>query len=708
MKHKLTILLSGLLLAVGWTGDASAQLKAPRDISSMKMATVKKTVNQQTPRLDEMTEEARPSRGEMLNAPHRSQNFSVTSPAVRSKAQFDAMGRLSWTDLNGAPQSTLLTEPYTDANGMMALVREIYTNRNIPGIKYSSPWDCDVPYQTIQYGWNIIGTIYNEPIKVKISSSDVRLLMVRVLDPNGNTLTEWWASGTSANLPQGWSASPSLRSSIWYDSNGDGYYSFYQDGGGTITIPRTYFSNSYGYVEVQVAAVTVASEPSESNSKIEAGNETFNYGGYILTNEDIYIYELFDLPGTITPPDDAGYTVMLVKLRDDVDFSNRPINTASEDELRSYFQTYVKEIQLLPDGYRVGSGESAGTLFSYSGDLNRFYFISKGKMLYLSSLDILKNTGGVDLAPFYSMYEEFSPTTMDVGSEITDFYSRMQNNESYPIVHDCRSVIVQEHYFSMAGKEGKAEHEVNSLVFFIPDYRGGTFDDWRNYNTDHQPRTGLYVIDITPTVQPTASTDFYNVHVTWDSNLDDISGGADVPQTYYLYAVYPDGTVEPLTPNGTTNTYFDHTNVPAGDPDAYPIGYYVIGNPTGCTNPDFVARSKTKSVTIPGKDDFIGLTLVRHESDYMPNVNKNYYRNFLYPMNLEALGEHGVTKGYVGTQGRSLVLKRDGQPIIELELVMDGTKAYYRFKNVAADKDVEPGYNEETGVKEQTTNPTNN
>ena len=159
MKHKLTILLFGLLLAVGWTGDASAQLKAPRDISSKKLVKVKKTVDQQTLGQDvKMEAESRPTMFQKFNAPHRTQNYSLEAPAVRSKAQFDAMTPLSWTDLNGVSKNTLLTEPYTDANGMMALVKRIYTDTNIPGIKYSSPWDCDVPYPTLQFGWNIIGT----------------------------------------------------------------------------------------------------------------------------------------------------------------------------------------------------------------------------------------------------------------------------------------------------------------------------------------------------------------------------------------------------------------------------------------------------------------------------------------------------------------------------------------------------------------------
>lgn len=685
MRNKLTIILFGLLLAVGWTGDASAQLKATRDISSKKKVTVEKTVNLQTNRQGEQMGEAQPSMLQKFNAPRRSNNYSVTAPAVRSKAQFEAMGRLSWTDVNNQSQSTLLTEPYTDPNGMMALVREIYTNRNIPGIKYSAAWGCDVPYQTIQFGWDIIGTNYSEGVTIT-ANEYAGIYEIDITDANDNVLFTWdYEDYYYDGVPSDWTVNGTLT---------DYQYLPHFVGEGSITIPASYLQNSNGYAKVVVWSVNYYSE--DVTATLELSHPSYGSTSYTVdySEESVYSCEM-DIPGAMLPPYDNGYTVMLVKLRDDVDFTNKPYETNSEAELRSYFQTYVKEVQLLADGYRVGSGENAGTLFSYSGDLNRFYFISKGKMFYYCSIYPMSSTYYVDNAPFYSMYEEFSPTTTAEGAEITDFYARMQNNESYPIVHDCRSVAYQEHYFSMAGKDGTAEHEVNSLVFFIPDHRGQA--NSRNYVTNHQPRTGLYVIDITPTVQSTASPDYYNVHVTWDANLDDISGGADVPQTYHLFVVYSDGTEVELTnpQTGTTYTYFDHNNLPAGDPAAYPVGYYVIGTPTGSTNPDFTARSKTKWVTIPGKNDFIGLTLVRHESDYMPNVNKNYYRNFLYPMNLEALGGNGVTKDYVGTEGRSLVLKRDGEPVIKLELIMDGTKAYYRLTNVATDKDIEPGYGED-------------
>ena len=86
----------------------------------------------------------------------------------------------------------------------------------------------------------------------------------------------------------------------------------------------------------------------------------------------------------------------------------------------------------------------------------------------------------------------------------------------------------------------------------------------------------------------------------------------------------------------------------------------------------------------------------------------NYYRNWLSPRPLSVQENGiGITKGNVGTEGRTLTLIRDDNhgtaiPVMKLELVMNGNKAYYRIKyiNRDANQQVEPGYNENTGEKE--------
>ena len=369
-------------------------------------------------------------------------------------------------------------------------------------------------------------------------------------------------------------------------------------------------------------------------------------------------------------------------------------------------------MQLLTDGLRVNEGTAdAGTLFAYTGDLNKFYFIGKGKMMWLQSLDSVFS----DVAPFYSMYEEYSPfvAVNDSTESHDDLYEKMRQGKTYPVVHDCEGVVYMKHWFTISSEDGSTENRVNALVFYIPDNRG-EYNGWQTYDTEHQPTVGMYMIDLFAEIEASTTPDYYTATVTWEDNLDVVTHSEGIPQTYYLYRIMDedgDGIMDTtlVTPNGTTNTYWNE-DFPVGENGAYDVYYYVIGVPTDATNPDtFFAKSNTDVVTVPGKTDFIGLQWVRYESDYVtkndydPNHNEvNYYRNWLAPHKLSASNQSGISAGNVGTHGRTLTLYRENEPIIDLELVMNGNKAYYRIKyrDRANNQQVEHGYNVNTGELE--------
>ena len=321
------------------------------------------------------------------------------------------------------------------------------------------------------------------------------------------------------------------------------------------------------------------------------------------------------------------------------------------------------------------------------------------------------------------MYEEFSPTTVDEGAEIKDFYEKMKQGATYNIQHDCQSVSQMEHYFSMSGKDGTTHNLVNSLVLYIPDDRStppqttseGTSVS-RQY--DHQPTVGMYMIDLYANVEPSTTPDYYTVTVDWFDNLGAITHDENIPQTYTLYAIWDenkDGVLDTIPVYTGPNTTWNH-DYQVGDPSYYVISYYVVGTPTNATNQDtFFAKSNTDDVTIPGTRDFLGLQWQRYESDYVilsESEQVNYYRNWLAPHALSVQGEAGINAGNVGTTGRTLTLYRnDGTketPIMYLDLIMDNNKAYYRIRyiNREENQQVEPGYDPETG--EMTTNNNNN
>lgn len=712
MKKKLTILLFGLLIAVGWTSDAQAQRLPAKTGGLLPVRVGNQSIkNEASGHSDATWQPIKLRQGSEFKAPSRSQNFNLNATVTHPKKWYEDTLPNPYVTWNGG--SKLITQPFTDVDGMMALVKRVYTDKNIPGAKYSETWHCDIPYQTIEYGWNIKGNNY-EDVQIEFYSGYIDFKGIRIKDANGTVLANWTATqtyGASINLPSGWTIDGTPhQEEVYSAAQGSYYYAYYLTqvvdgetyGGGVINIPASALANSTGYVTIEVQSIFTGSSPTSSNTAVYIGNETYDFvRDSVYSNGFYYSYPTY-IPGTITPPDECGYTVLLVKLfdgknQDGVPPYEAPDYTHSETELRNYFSEYIKEIQLLTDGLRVDEGtDNAGTVFAYTGDLNRFYFVGKGKMAYTSSLEAVE----LDLAPFYSMYEEFSPNVAGGNEDHTDFYTELRKGVTYPIVHDCQGVNYLQHYFSMSGKHGTAENHVNSLVLYIPDMRGNG-DRWsRTYDVDHQPTVGMYMVDLFADIEPAAQDGFYTTTVNWEDNLDAITHSDGIPQTYYLYQVIGNDTIC-VTPDGTDQTVWhsaDYGIYYEAEATAYEIHYYVIATPRDATNPDtFYAQSSPDNVTVPGTSDFIGLQWWRYESDYVTKDTKstevNYYRNWLAPHKLSLPGQAGISAGNVGSTGRTLTLYRDDTPIIDLELVMNGNKAYYRIKyRPEGNQVIEPGY----------------
>lgn len=169
-----------------------------------------------------------------------------------------------------------------------------------------------------------------------------------------------------------------------------------------------------------------------------------------------------------TPPSVEGYTVMMVAVKnyeDELTVQNSDVTTATQ--LITYIGNYIDSVFVVTDGMRMGEGNKRGTLFSVKGTYNRFFFLSKGK-----ARTNLSNNDKAGAAPFYRMFEEFSPYyASDETDNITDFYNRMIRGESMPVEHDCNSVIGRNHYFSMSGRTGTTSYDMTGLNIFIPDHR---------------------------------------------------------------------------------------------------------------------------------------------------------------------------------------------------------------------------------------------
>lgn len=662
MKKKLLTLLFSLLLAVGWTIDTQAQLRPEYEVAE---AMNEMADGQEMGKLS-MKGQSSPK----MRAPLRAGTYTSTAPAVHVRSWYENIS-YTWYDANNEAHPAKLTDVVDDSYQMYYLLRTTYMNHEIPGILHTDAWNEDHRYPGIGHGYDIWGTRYND-IRIKIDGPGAWIRRIDIFDAATETAFASW-TGSSATLPTGWTSSPALSRT----SSGSTYW-YYLDGGGIITIPHSVVDGR----DSIFVRFTQRGATADNTERIRIYNSSF---APTNTSDDGRTVDFRVLYGGLSEdqlPDENGYTIFLVKL-EDTDFNNVTEQTSTKGQLINYFDKYIKSIELLTDGLRVEEGnDKAGTVFAYSGVLDKFFFVGKGKMYYVPG----------DRAPFYSMYEEFSPDQAGNGVNAKDLYANMRAGEYYYIRHDCQSVIYLNHYFSMAGKDTIAPKAVDPLVFYIPDRRGAEELE-RSYREDIRPQVGLYQIDLSAEAMQSvtyAQDSAYTVYLEWSSTLNNMTG-SEIDQTYIIYTVTYDSIGNRIyTPldtvyNETTYQY----NVPQ-EQTSQTIHYVVMGFPTEATNnpvnqPDqgiFYTYSNLDDVQIPGWFDFMVLYRERYESDFVIHEEKNYYRNWLYPTNLAA--NTGMTmeqlKKEWPNQTASYTLWRDNYGVAVLEVRAIGKKVYYRIR----------------------------
>ena len=702
---KLTTLMFGLLLAVGWTGNVFAQ-PATYTAESIKDLTYT---------------------GVDAN------NATQTSHYVEYDEQKKAYVGIE------------VTNPYQ----MYGLLRGVYMETALPGPYYSAYTPLDVRedptyYGPVAGGWeipNVVpgGTIYSD---ITITTTTGYETFKSITVYSGTTiLSQWDASTNGATLPSGWTSTTAFTQS------GIGYYMSH---GGTITIPHSIIDN-----HSNVSVVINACKENNYTQSITVNGVSKT----LTTSYRDYTWEISSNSGDNPDsyhPQNEGYTVVVVKLNN----TTSPIGGGAvglstfttKQQIIDYFATNVASMKLLTDGIRIGSGYNAGTVFNCSGEYNRFFFLGKGqarkKSNYVTDLEQQDGNLRGEQVPFKNMFEQFSPTTGDEGSDITDFYSKMMQGNVYNVVHDCGSVIEVIHEFSMSGHDGTTAYAMTGMNFFIPDYRlkfwindnyyvkytdgstAGPFvvdgrvmnpfqtaseteysvdyvagssrileprgtamtpsdfaANYAQYNQPYAPRVGIYLLHLEAEANKVAdyseSNRYYNVDLDWTSSLNEMSGNG-VSQTYIIYQVVTDSvtgelvnvpidTVENCTdfrPELRLDTLYEQ------QAHSYTLTYVIQGWPSDSDHPSFIAWSNQATVIIPGYDDFMTLNLHHYESDfdvnYKPMVGKNYYRNYMSPENDFA---NGITPDAIKGGYDSFILYRtstDGKvPVAKLKLAVD-------------------------------------
>ncbi len=686
MKKKLTTLLFGLLLAVGWTSNASAQ----------SLTKVYKGAN----------------------APLRADR--AYTDMVTLTADEAAALEYTWTDSEGSHTSKA-TDVATKPEQIYELLRFVYMNPAFPGPSYSA-WNANdlalssfpnrvdpVYYGGIGGGWDI-GASYtavpNQNLTITFSSSTVNFDYIELIG-DGAVIDRWdYTNGNT--FPNGWSCNRTLTTS----NNGFCYFadSYYYSSGGTITINSSRFSSgNYRSVRVIVHACNDANSTGTINcagftqtpytpaeiqelDKLDSTpsvKQALRDYGWTITGT-----ETLAADGTYTPSQE-GYTALVVSVKNDADIYDEPqsylgsCSFYSKAEVIDWIGKTIDQVKLLTDGLLIGvQGDyTRGTVFNCDGRYNKFFFLSKGqarkkadRVNYWINYGTYPGYIGEEVA-FKQMFEEFSPTAGGAGDQIDNFYSKMNEGSVYDIVHDCASVIQNGHQFSMSGNTGETYYAMSGMNFFIPDYRlaqwwnpatingynrqyvdGRSFvpyqyyDNYGNlqtynsgagvwsayyaqYNPKYAPKVGIYKITLHAEADPVAyvyeeGNRNYKVTLTWVSSLNEMSGH-NVPQTYTVYYYDENGQRQKLVVEGYTNTdgetglttlvyYVEQFE------HSYTIDYIVMGTPDDTDHPAFIAWSNVDGVTIPGWDDFLILKLDHHESDYVAADRANWYRNFLH------------------------------------------------------------------------------
>lgn len=491
----------------------------------------------------------------------------------------------TWTDKDGNGHTSKVSEIATEPEQMIALLREVYTNKNLPGPKY------------------------------------------RGYDENGNPETAY-------PVPY-----PAIGTMTRF---------------GTFGVTENYtFNDAYGWGFTH----------DETNFPSEV----------LLHNSGSHNYYK-GLNGNEYKPNEEGLTLLLVEMKDGANSTTVSRTISSSNTLVNIFSKMFKSVRVITNSKKVTKNGVEGTLFKIDCDkMNRFFFLGKGRLrlqgendadggllgrsnYFIDKDNSTSSSGSItnvanDGAPFFEMFEQFSPVSLIEGTESSDVYQELINMKSYAVEHDCvyipwapAQVSGGEagHEFNMYGKTSISDdcQDVRDLMFFVPDQRmkkwdsrdRGANDKFVNYYDDggYAPNMGLYVIrqnEITGERNGTAES--YTLHLSWDSNLTDF-----VPSdkgVYYIYQVNDNGS---YTKVGETNSQTKELDLDVNMAEHGQQVTYVI---QGRDNTGFLSLqfSNEESFIIPGLDEnekFQMMPGAEYYSRFDPQTVHNFYANGMQVM----------------------------------------------------------------------------
>lgn len=298
MKKKLTTLLFGLLLAVGWTSNASAQALPQSNIA--KRFTYKPMAVTPVIAKEGMRDADEPCGATYSASSIKDLKYTWTDASnVTHESPYVVLN-----ETTGKYEAELVTDPYQ----MYGLLRGVYMEKKLPGPYYSAyksdgtTREREVYYGGIDAGWDIPGetdATYDPLGNITITVSHdysgffsytyypVLIKSIKVMS-GGTVVTELDVNGVSDTAPEGWT----WNTNLGYTE--DGLFTFVTTNtqgtvtgvasGGTFTIASSVLT---GYHNVQVV--------------IEAYSEQQYYTGTIAVNGSSQTIAYGTTPTTYSP-----------------------------------------------------------------------------------------------------------------------------------------------------------------------------------------------------------------------------------------------------------------------------------------------------------------------------------------------------------------------------------------------------------------------
>ena len=532
--------------------------------------------------------------------------------AIRDSSFFAALPPYTWTDDNGKTHSSNLTEVATEPNQIIAFLREIYTNKSIPG-NYKRGYTTSGGNE--QYG-------------------DVLYSGVGKITHTGTNYT----TGYSWSDDYGWGIEGDIITDRFdlNTSNSEYDYAYY-----AYMNPTQYKPDQEG-VTLLLVEMLDNYDAYKDDEVIYFNNGSWSYHDFESDSKEnlrSYISHSIKSVRLVTDSKRTG---------DKSGFTSGTLFKIDADKLNKFMLLAKGQMRWIHDSDHASYTKDTQYSYDNSPDLDFCPYPCYIYNKHLGDGDVTMNGFNNKLAMpvFYNMFEQFSPVTQNSSGSANDLYASLVNMETFNVEHDCMTVPYRYHQFQMYGEDSEAAdcQDVRDLMFFVPDYRmlyhnnrdaarDPEYQKFFNYNPTHAPKMGLYVIHQDAVQgQQVSGKDLYDLTLTWKSNMDEFLPRDQ--QEYQLYQLitdeFGDEHWEPVYYRNANGEYTDANGIVVGEDNKVPITLsrealtsttarhtydkvYIDQKPSG--------QTVTFAVRGQDADHFLSLQMSNEESFFIPGTD---------------------------------------------------------------------------------------